>query len=121
MVDFTNLLEAYQAIRSLEHDEWDTLPEKVQQTLNKTAEVGASPVDRIVKVAEAIYANRVAVSADAAETAAGLFFLASMNGWHGVNDDDRATKAAAVLRGDDAEAPEPKEEYLPAQKVEPQE
>lgn len=113
MAEFTNIPDAFNAIRELERNEWGALPTIVQETLDKTAEVGSSPVDRIVRVAEAIYANRVAVSANAAETAAGLFMLASMNGWHGLNEDDRAAKAATILRGgDDADAPEPRAEFV---------
>jgi hypothetical protein len=101
MADFTNIPEAYDAIRAMELSSYSKLPQEVKDVLDQTAQVGTSPVDRVVRVAEAIYAKRddANIKAEQKEVAAGLFTVAAMHGWHGLNDDLRAQKAAKVLRG----------------------
>lgn len=114
MADFSNIPEAHDAIRQLELSSYSTLPQEVKDVLDKTAQLGSSPVDRIVKTAEAIYAKRDDVPAAARETGAALFIIGQLHGWHGLAQDDRANRAAKVLRGDKAvEAPEVAREYQP--------
>ena len=115
MAEITNIPEAMDAIRQLEINKYNDLPAPVQRTLDRSAGLGSSPVDRIVNTAEAIYAHRGEVDQDVRDVAAGLFTIGAVNGWHGLNDDDRAHRAAVVLRGGSEEnAPNPAPEFSPA-------
>ena len=98
MADFEDIPSAVAAIRAFALEHWTTLPDHVKETLNRTAQMGASPVDRIVETAETIYANAPDLPAAAREVGAGLFVVAGNNGWHGLNEGQRATKAAKALR-----------------------
>jgi hypothetical protein len=114
VADFTNIPEAIDAIRQMELNDYATLPEPVKRVLDDTAALGSSPVDRVVKTAEAIYACRDKVKKEHKETGAKLMSMASLHGWHGVNENGRAGKVAKVLRdGDETDAPEVARAFRP--------
>lgn len=94
------------------------LPEKVRDDV--IAALGApSPVDRIVKTGEALYAARADLDADGQTLCAQLISFAAMNGWHGLAEDNRGGRIVMAMRrdlGEDAPSgswPEPETDPAP--------
>lgn len=127
MDSFNSIGDAIVAIRDFDRAKFADLPEAVQTVLNDTAGVGISPVDRIVKVGEAIFARRDEIKdKDALLLAGKLVEYAATNGWHGLAVDGRADRIqrtlqkAAGVKGVTiaaADVPEPSAEF--AQPPEP--
>lgn len=81
------------------------LPDFAQENLAVAASA-PSPVDRIVKSAEALYAIRDDLDADGQTVCAQLASFAAQNGWHGLEQDNRGGKMAqAMLRDMGEKAP----------------
>lgn len=59
-----------------------------------------SPVDRIVKTGEVLYAARESLNDDGKALIAGLISFASRNGWHGLGQDNRGTRIVMAMRRD---------------------
>jgi hypothetical protein len=123
MQTIESIVDAVDRIRAFERERWANLPAHTQAELDRLGTVGVSPVDRIVKTAEALYAERSKALTRNADRllVASLFQFAAMNGWHGLNDDSRAQRAEAALRRDAGDAaftqspdddPETKPEFL---------
>ncbi len=70
-------------------------------TRNKVIEAAGSPspVDRIVKVGEALYAAP-GLSDEGKTLVAQLISFAAMNGWHGLADDNRGGRIVMAMRRD---------------------
>lgn len=64
-----------------------------------------SPVDRVVNVAEALYAARDELTNEGRDMAAQLAQFAAVNGWHGMTE--RGAAMAAVLQRDAGHEPPP--------------
>lgn len=121
MDPFNSIGDAIAAIVQFDRAKFGSLPEHTQAELDRLAGVGISPVDRIVRTAEALFAERAALTRKQdRELVAGLMDFAALNGWHGLNDDNRAGRVASIMRaanGDgrelaDADVPEPRPEFL---------
>jgi hypothetical protein len=96
-----------------------TLAEDVRDRV--IAALGApSPVDRIVKTGEALYAARADLNEAGKMLVGQLISFAAMNGWHGLAEDNRGGKIVMAMRRDLGEAapaggswPEPEEDPEP--------
>lgn len=74
-----------------------SLPEHLRDHL--LSALGApSPVDRIVKAGEALYANAADLDNDGKTLCAQLISFASLNGWHGLADDNRGGRIVMAMR-----------------------
>jgi len=101
-----------------------TLPAEMITTLSELSSA-PSPVDRIVKVGEFLYARRSEINTSGKEQCAQLIAIATNSGWHGLQTEGRGTKIVkAMCRDvgeeppvggwpDPSEDPEPKAEYVP--------
>lgn len=63
-----------------------------------------SPVDRIVEVSESLYTHADYLSDDGKLLCAGLMTFATMNGWHGLTEDNRGPRIAQAMQRDAGEA-----------------
>ena len=99
MIDFTDLHAADDATRLMLIEHWDVLPEAEREEMFRLGGLGVSPVDRLVKSAELIYAAREAMPGPMKEVAAGVFRIASAHGFYGLAREGRGTGAAKVLDG----------------------
>lgn len=76
-----------------------SLPEAVRDQV--IAALGASsPVDRIVKTAEALYAARDDLNDEGKTLVAQLVSFAAMQGWHGLSVDNRGGRIVQAMRRD---------------------
>ncbi|MCK0531443.1 hypothetical protein [Sphingobium agri] len=64
-----------------------------------------SPVDRIVEVGETLYANASLLSDDGKLLCAALVSFATLNGWHGLAEDNRGGRMAMAMRRETGEEP----------------
>lgn len=113
MITFTNISEADEALRRATIQNWGSLDEDTQNKLFNLTSLGTSPVDRIVKSSELIYARRETMPQSLKEAAAGAFRFSTFMGFHGLQENDRGNKAADVLDGAEVEnPPEPLDEYV---------
>jgi hypothetical protein len=65
------------------------------------AALGApSPVDRIVQAGECLYAARDELSGEGKELCAQLISFATMNGWHGLSEENRGGRIVMAMRRD---------------------
>ena len=108
-----------------------TLAEDVRDRV--IAGLGApSPVDRIVKTGEALYAVHANLDDEGKVLVAQLISFAAMNGWHGLAEDNRGGRIVMAMRRDlgeeapggaswpDPESdPSPLAEYVPPAPTEP--
>lgn len=99
MTDFSDLPAADNAMRRALIENWATLPDVEREALFDLGAMNVSPVDRLVKSAEIIYAVADAMPAALKETAAGMFKIAHQHGFHGLGQSNRAELAAKVLEG----------------------
>lgn len=123
MTPFSDHGDAIDAIVRFDRERFSTLPDHVQAEMTRLAGLGISPVDRIVRTAEALFANRSKLTRNADRLlVAGLAEYAARNGWHGLNGEDRrgfriaATMQAAAgedVTIADEDVPEPLAEFLP--------
>lgn len=114
MRTFIGIMEAAQAVQDFMLDRPAALPEPVRARVR--ARLLGSKVDLICQTAEDIYANREGMAAEALDLAAGLAVYGSSESLHGLAVDDRGSRMARVMRGQEvAEAPEPAAQYLPPQ------
>lgn len=116
MIAFESVADAIAAIVRFDRERFGAFPEPLQAHLDRLAGVDVPPVDRIVFTAEALFANRKALTRKAdRELVAALMDFAGRNGWHGANVDDRATRIAAAMRQKNGEpGVEIAEEKVPA-------
>lgn len=63
-----------------------------------------SPVDRIVEVGESLYTHADYLSAEGKLLCAGLMTFATLNGWHGLTEDNRGPRIAQAMQRDAGEA-----------------
>lgn len=103
-----------------------SLPEELRNTLLEAISA-PSPVDRIVKTGEALYAARDTLNDDGKTLCAQLISFASLQGWHGLGDDNRGGRIVAAIRRDLGEKapsgkwpvaetdPEPDSRFAPAE------
>lgn len=59
-----------------------------------------SPVDRIVEVGESLYTHADYLSNSGKLLCGGLMTFASMNGWHGLTEDNRGPRIAQAMQRD---------------------
>ena len=64
-----------------------------------------SPVDRIVEVSESLYTHADYLSNDGKLLCGGLMTFATLNGWHGLSDDNRGPRIAQAMQRDAGETP----------------
>jgi hypothetical protein len=64
-----------------------------------------SPVDRIVEVGESLYTHADYLSAEGKLLCAGLLTFATINGWHGLPNDNRGPRIAQAMQRDAGETP----------------
>lgn len=64
-----------------------------------------SPVDRIVEVSESLYTHAEYLSDDGKLLCAGLMTFATLNGWHGLTEDNRGPRIAQAMQRDAGEEP----------------
>lgn len=64
-----------------------------------------SPVDRIVEVSESLYTHAEYLSNDGKLLCAGLMTFATLNGWHGLTEDNRGPRIAQAMQRDAGEEP----------------
>ena len=64
-----------------------------------------SPVDRIVEVSESLYTHAEYLSNDGKLLCGGLMTFATMNGWHGLTEDNRGPRIAQAMQRDAGEEP----------------
>jgi hypothetical protein len=121
MDTFDSAGAAIDAIVQFDREKFADLPEHTQKELTRLAGVGISPVDRIVRTAEALYAERSSLTRKSDKLlVAQLVQFAGLNGWHGLNENGRAQKIEKTMRkaaGEsvtiaDADVPEPKPEFV---------
>lgn len=60
----------------------------------------ASPVDRIVKAAEALYAAKAELDDEGKTICAQLAQFAAVNGWHGMAEENRGGRIAQAMQRD---------------------
>lgn len=114
MVTFEGIAAAADAVRPLVINRSAGLPQPIADKLVPMAGTGSSPVDLIVGFAEAVYSNPAAKKA-AKDIAGGCAVLAEQFGFHGMAEESRGSKIAAILDGRDvANAPVPKSEWAEA-------
>lgn len=121
MEAFTTLGDAIDAIVRFDREKFSTMPEHVQAELCHLASVEISPVDRIVRTAEMLFANRAKLTRNVdRETVARLIEFAAGNGWHGLNEENRAGRISAAMMAEAGGAavgedvvPTPRKEFLP--------
>lgn len=102
MTDFTDLPTAIDALRLALIEDWTQLDQPTREELFKLGGLGVSPVDRLVKHAEIIYAKAEAGEALPTKSrlaAAGAFRAAAAHGFHGLQTEGRGEKAADILEG----------------------
>lgn len=76
-----------------------SLPEDVRTKV--IAALGApSPVDRIVKTGEALYAAREDLNDEGKTLCSQLISFAAMQGWHGLADENRGGRIVQAMRRD---------------------
>lgn len=119
---FSDFTGAVDAIVQFDREKFSAMPTHVQAELTRLAAVGVSPVDRVVRTAEMLYANRAVLTRNKDRLlAAQLINFASQYNFHGVNDGGRAQKIEQIMRreaGEDlpevpeADVPAPKSEFL---------
>ena len=74
-----------------------SLPEHLRDQL--LSALGApSPVDRIVKAGEALYANAAGLNDEGKVLCAQLISFAALNGWHGLADENRGGRIVMAMR-----------------------
>lgn len=76
-----------------------SLPEALRNTLLEAISA-PSPVDRIVKTGEVLYAARDTLNDDGKALCAQLISFAALQGWHGLGDDNRGGRIVQALRRD---------------------
>lgn len=64
-----------------------------------------SPVDRIVEVGETLYSNASLLSDEGKMLCAALISFATLNGWHGLAEDNRGGRIAMAMRRETGEEP----------------
>lgn len=90
--------EAVDAIRQFERDKFDALPAFAQCKLDELAGPGWTVADRIVGVAELLYAFRGKLTRKAdRRLAARLVELATISNWHGLQTDGRGDRIKATM------------------------
>jgi hypothetical protein len=109
--------DAVSVLRRALIETWPNLPADVREQLFAMGEMGTSPVDRIVRSAELIYARKSDMPVKMKKAAAKAFRVAGVYGFHGLDKGDRATLVAGNLEGTvaAADAPEPLAEFVPPQ------
>lgn len=121
MEAFISIGEAVDAIVAFDRSKFTTMPEPVQEEMNRLAGVGISPADRIVRTAEILFAYRAKLTRnDHKEMVAKLITFAALQGWHGLNVENRAGRIAAVMLAeaggppaDGVDVPAPYPEFNP--------
>lgn len=63
-----------------------------------------SPIDKLVDIAEALYAARAALDADALAIAGQVIEFCTRMGWHGLANEARGARMVAAIRRDLGEA-----------------
>jgi hypothetical protein len=91
------------------------LPPFVLDKLWSDTQTGSSPVNLVVHFAEAVYAAPSdEVSDECKQIATGCALLAEQYGFHGMNENSRGSKIAAVLDGHEVtDPPKPEPSMLP--------
>ncbi|WP_298195530.1 hypothetical protein [Novosphingobium sp.] len=89
----STLSDALEASSSLPAE----LPEAVQAAL-LDASAKVSPVDKLVEIAEVLYAARAELDEDALVIAGQVIEFCTRNGWHGLTNDDRGDRMVAAIR-----------------------
>lgn len=114
METFETLGDAINAIVKFDREKFDAMPTHVKTELSRLAGVGISPVDRIIRTAELLYANRDSLTRNVDRLlVAGLVQFASAYGWHGINENQRALRMERVMRAAAGEELEIAEEEIP--------
>lgn len=127
MESFTTIGDAIIAIVRFDREKFSAMPPHVQEELTRLASVGISPVDRIVRTGEMLFANRSTLTRNSdRELSARLVEFAAMNGWHGLNEDNRAGRISATMMAEaggapvaEADIPTPRDEFIPPKTPEP--
>lgn len=115
---FNGIAEAADAARVLVLGDTVGLHASAMGKLTSATNTGASPVDLIVWLAEAVYANRSDASPAAREIAAGCAVMCEQFRFHGMAEGSRGSKIALVLDGADVDGqPEPKMEWIEAEEL----
>lgn len=110
MATFDSLPDAIDAIRRALMIGWNAIAEPVREELFKLGGLGSSPVDQLVKTAEIVYTHEAVMPQELKEAAAGAARLCVLNGFHGMQIDNRGTLIADILEGVDVpeeDRPEP--------------
>lgn len=100
----TSIQAALSAISTFLIAEGGTLNTDLRDAL-VTSSGRPSPVDRIVEVGESLYTHAEYLSADGKLLCAGLVTFATINGWHGLSDDNRGPRIAQAMQRDAGETP----------------
>jgi hypothetical protein len=103
---FDSPLAARSAIINFAMDHADTLDEAAREQFLEIVSQ-PSPVDQIVMITELLYANAASLSDDGRDLVGSLAGYASLNFWHGMDQDGRGNRIALAMRRDNGEtAPE---------------
>ena len=106
MQAFDNIGDARLAIMDFAANHQNELPDDIKAEFRALSS-SPSPVDQIVKTGELLYARRNDCCPEASELAAGLIAFATVNGWHGLTDENRGSNIVQALRRDLNQQPIP--------------
>lgn len=95
-----------------------TAPESAKDAI-LAAGAKVSPVDKLVDIAEALYAARADFDADALTIAGQVIEFCTRNGWHGLANEARGERMVAAIRRDLGE-PHPSGGEWPAASSDPE-
>ena len=97
---FNDIPSVTSAIDTFMVQSGSTLPANLLAALMSDSMGGLSPVDKVVKFGEIIYAAGTASPTAAQTVACQAIAFATMNGWHGLADAGRGTGITSALQRD---------------------
>lgn len=92
-----NLADLGVAVQNFMMMRGGNLPENLRSAM-LTALGAPSPVERVVKTGELLYGSRDIINDEAKALCAQLISFAAMQGWNGLNDDNRGGRIVQAMR-----------------------
>jgi len=96
--------DARTAIMDFMMDHGSDIPADMRKQIRELSS-SPSPVDQIVRTGEFLYARKDEVGPEGRTLAGGLCSYASLNGWHGMNENDRGGKIQQAMARENGEEP----------------
>jgi len=101
-----SVTDVLNAIMDFRADHGGEVPERLRARFRELSG-SPSPVDRMVGVGEFIWANRAELPQEAKELGAGVIAFCTLNGFHGLLDDNRGDRIVSHLRAEMGEIKSP--------------